>query len=74
MAEFHTVPDGRGHGTGRDAVKVILLAHPGMWELSVMSLNVSAQRFWPKAIEAAQAEQLERMEQDGETIYRFRIG
>ncbi len=74
MAEFYIVPDARGHGIGRNAAKTILLAHSGVWELSVMLLNAPAQRFWPTTIEAAHAQELERIESDGEMIYRFRIG
>ena len=73
MAEFYIVPVARGHGVGHDAAKTILLAHSGWWELSIMLLNASAQRFWPRAIGAAQAHELERIEGDGEMIYRFRI-
>jgi hypothetical protein len=39
-----------------------------------MALNASAQRFWPKVLEAAEVRQLKRMDREGETIYRFRTG
>lgn len=74
MAEFYIVSDARRRGVGRDAAKTVLLAYSGVWELSVMSLNASARRFWPNAIEAAQARQLQHVEHNGEAIYRFRIG
>lgn len=73
MAEFYIVPDARRSGIGRDAAKSVLLTHAGTWELSIMSANAPAQRFWPKVIAAAQASAVERMEGDGEMIYRFRI-
>lgn len=73
FAEFYIVPDARRHGIGRDAAKAILTAHSGVWELSVMSPNAPAQRFWPNAIGAAQVRQYERIEHEQETIYRFRI-
>lgn len=73
MAEFYIVPDARRHGIGHDAAKTIL-AHSGLLELSIILLNASAQRFWSRAVGAAQAHELEHIEPDGETIYRFRIG
>ncbi|HBP28001.1 MAG: GNAT family N-acetyltransferase [Advenella sp.] len=74
IAEFYIVPDARGCGIGHNAAKNIFLMHTGIWELSVMSLNAPAQRFWPKAIAAAQVSTLERMQGDGEMIYRFTTG
>jgi predicted acetyltransferase/catechol 2,3-dioxygenase-like lactoylglutathione lyase family enzyme len=74
MAEFYIIPEARSHGIGLHAATAVLLEHPGVWELSVMALNASAQRFWPKVLEAADVRQFERIERAGETIYRFRTG
>ena len=74
MAEFYIAPEARGQRIGLNAAKAVLLQHPGVWELSVMALNASAQRFWPKVLEAAEVRQIERMNREGETIYRFRSG
>jgi predicted acetyltransferase len=74
LAEFYIVPKARGRGIGRDAADIILSAHRGIWELRVMRLNTPAQKFWPSAIEATQAREIERINSNGDTIYRFRIG
>jgi predicted acetyltransferase len=74
LAEFYIVPEARRRGIGRDAANVVLSAHRGTWELRVMCRNTPAQKFWPSAIEAAQAREIERVDKDGDTIYRFRIG
>lgn len=74
IAEFYIVPRARGHGAGRDAATAVLRAHPGLWELSVMALNAPAQAFWPRAIDAAAGDAVERITSDSETIYRFTIG
>jgi predicted acetyltransferase len=74
MAEFYIAPEARRLGIGRATAAAIFLAHPGVWELSVMSANSLASRFWPNAITASAARDLERIEGEMQTIYRFRIG
>ena len=74
IAEFYIMPKARQSGVGREAAKSVFQRHAGLWELSIMSLNKPAKRFWPKAIEASQASAIEQIEAEGETIYRFTIG
>lgn len=47
--------------------------HPGTWEVSIMAGNQAAHIFWPKAIIAAGAENIEKSSDTDETIYRFSI-
>ncbi|EUB94944.1 hypothetical protein PMI07_002722 [Rhizobium sp. CF080] len=74
IAEFYIVPGARGLGAGRDAAKAVLHARPGLWELSITALNTPAQAFWPRVIDAAGGGDVERINSDGGTIYRFTIG
>lgn len=73
IAEFYIIPNARRYGIGRDAATAVLRTHPGLWELSVMPLNAPAQEFWPRVIEAADGRDVERIQSDGKTIYRFVI-
>jgi predicted acetyltransferase len=73
IAEFYIVAQARGQGAGRDAATAVLHAHPGLWELSVMALNTTAQAFWPQVIDGARGRDAEQIKSDSETIYRFTI-
>jgi predicted acetyltransferase len=73
MAEFYINPEARASGVGLRAVEAILQAHLGSWELSIASLNTPAQDFWPHAIGAVGARNIEQIKSDGATIYRFLI-
>ncbi|WP_084527629.1 GNAT family N-acetyltransferase [Kaistia soli] len=74
MAEFYIAPHARRSGIGRDAAAKIFLMHSGQWELGIISRNEPAQRFWPKMIAEVGARDVERIDADGETIYRFKTG
>ncbi len=74
MAEFYVAPEARRCGFGRAAAARILRMHEGLWELAIMSGNEPARRFWPQAIAMAAVGAPERIEADGEMIYRFRTG
>ncbi len=50
MAEFFILKAYRGHGAGREAFHLALVAHPGQWHIAVPLANRAAQAFWPKAI------------------------
>jgi predicted acetyltransferase len=73
VAEFYIVPTSREHGVGRAVMKALFLAHPGVWELKTMPLNAPARRFWPAAISAAGANDLQEFDVDGEIVHRFTI-
>lgn len=74
FAEFYIKPEARGSGVGREAAKTVIKRHAGVWELSIMSSNQPAKRFWPKVLDNLQASMVEKIEARGETIYRFAIG
>jgi predicted acetyltransferase len=73
IAEFCVLPGGRRGGAGLAAAKAALQAQPGQWELQVYRGNPDGFPFWPKAIAAAGATDLELIEHDDRLIYRFRI-
>jgi predicted acetyltransferase len=73
MAEFYVVPAARGQGRALDAAVRVISAHPGGWELTIFPRNLRAQRFWPKAIAAADGVDLSRSEAHGDTVYQFRV-
>jgi predicted acetyltransferase len=67
MAEFFVARKHRRHGVASEAVRLILGAYPGRWEVAVVARNVAAQAFWPWAIAAADnVSDLVRHEGDGE--------
>jgi predicted acetyltransferase len=66
MAEFFVARKHRRHGVASEAVRQILEAYPGRWEVAVVARNGAAQAFWPRAIVAANVTDLVRHEGDGE--------
>ncbi|WP_395647249.1 GNAT family N-acetyltransferase [Terricaulis sp.] len=76
MAEFFIARPFRRRGAARDAFHQLLRLHPGQWELAISAYNKPAQVFWPRAIEAAGAADVETVEGDGVTwtgpVLRFR--
>lgn len=73
IAEFYVAPEARGAHVGCDAAVATFRTHPGQWELSVLPTNAAALAFWPKAIAAAGARRIERLEVGGWPVLRFRI-
>jgi predicted acetyltransferase len=66
MAEFFVARKHRRHGVASEAVRQILEAYPGRWEVAVVARNAAAQAFWPRAIAAApNVSGLDRHEGDG---------
>ena len=53
MAEFFVARKHRRHGVASEAVRLILGAYRGRWEVAVVARNAAAQVFWPRAIAAA---------------------
>ncbi|HEY1751992.1 MAG TPA: GNAT family N-acetyltransferase [Caulobacteraceae bacterium] len=53
MAEFFVARKHRRHGVASQAVRLILAAYPGRWEVAVLARNPGALAFWPRAIAAA---------------------
>jgi predicted acetyltransferase len=53
MAEFFVARKHRRHGVAREAVRQILAAYRGRWEVAVVARNKGGLAFWPRAIEAA---------------------
>jgi len=67
MAEFFVARKHRRRGVARAAVRQILAAYPGRWEVAVVERNAAAKLFWPRAIaEAPNVSELTRHEGDGE--------
>jgi predicted acetyltransferase len=73
MGEFYIVPSARRRGVGHEAAAATFGQHPGSWALSVMNGNVAAQRFWPAAIAAAGAQDVEQVTAPEGVAYRFVI-
>jgi predicted acetyltransferase len=74
MAEFYIVPSARRLGIGHLAAAATFRHHPGTWSLSVLRDNAAAQRFWPVAIAAAGARDIERVDVPDGVAYHFVIG
>ena len=53
MGEFFVARKYRRRGIAAEAVRQILAAYPGRWEIAVMERNIGAKAFWPRAIAAA---------------------
>jgi predicted acetyltransferase len=67
MGEFFLVRKHRGGGVAARAVRLVLAAYPGRWEVAVAERNLAAKTFWPRAIAAApNVSDLLRLEGDGE--------
>jgi predicted acetyltransferase len=66
MAEFFVARKHRRHGVASEALRQILGAYPGRWEVAVVARNAAAQSFWPRAIAAASnVSEIVRQEGDG---------
>ncbi len=79
MGEFFVVRKHRRSGVATEAVRQVLEAFPGRWEVAVSERNTAAKAFWPRAIEAAaNVSDLVRVEGDGRRwrgpIWTFRAG
>ena len=67
MGEFFVARKHRRRGVARQAVRLVLAAYPGRWEVAVAERNVAAKAFWPQAIAAApNVSDLVRLDGDGE--------
>lgn len=53
MGEFFIARKFRRSGMASSALRQILAAFPGLWEIAVARRNAPAKAFWPKAIAAA---------------------
>jgi predicted acetyltransferase len=73
MAEFYVAASARGQGAALEAAVELIGGRPGGWELTIFERNLPAQRFWPKAIAAAGATNVERTRERGEIVYRFLV-
>jgi predicted acetyltransferase len=66
MAEFFVARKHRRHGVAREALRQILAAYPGRWEVAVVARNAGGLAFWPGAIAAAaNVSELVRHDGDG---------
>ena len=66
MAECFVARKHRRHGVASAAVRQILSAFPGRWEVAVVARNTGALAFWPRAIAACpNVSELVRHEGDG---------
>jgi predicted acetyltransferase len=67
MAEFFVARKHRRHGVASQALRLILAAYPGRWEVAVVARNKGGLAFWPRAIEAApNVSDIVRHEGDGQ--------
>jgi predicted acetyltransferase len=73
ISEFCVLAPWRRGGVGLASARATLWAHPGQWELQVYRANPDGMPFWPGAIAAAAATDLQQVEGDDRVIYRFRI-
>jgi predicted acetyltransferase len=73
IAEFCILPGARRSGVGIEAARAALRSQPGQWELQVYRANPDGMPFWPRAIAAAGATDLQTIAYDDRLIYRFRI-
>ncbi|KVD80661.1 hypothetical protein WS62_26500 [Burkholderia sp. ABCPW 14] len=73
IAEFFILPPARGRGCGVAAACALWRAQPGRWEVGVMRGNAPARHFWPRAIAAAGATNVVRLEGNGDTVFHFDI-
>lgn len=71
LAEFYILPGFRRSGIGRRAFAALLDKHRGIWELSVVSKNEAAKKFWQRSIAAADIRMMEHCIIGDEIIYRF---
>jgi predicted acetyltransferase len=53
MGEFFVARQFRHNGIGAEAVRQVLAAYPGKWEVAIVEHNSGAKAFWPRAIAAA---------------------
>lgn len=74
MAEFYIAPSARRSGSGVEAAVLTFRCHPGIWALAIMGGNRAALSFWPAAIAAAGAREIEQAIIEGGIAYRFGIG
>lgn len=65
MGEFFLARKHRGRGAADEAVRQIFERLPGHWEVAVARRNVRALAFWPRAIGAAGARNIVKVEGDG---------
>jgi predicted acetyltransferase len=68
MAEFFVIRAYRRRGVGTQVAHEVWRRFPGQWEVRVMGANVSAQRFWERAISGFTGEGVRPVgvEKDGE--------
>lgn len=52
MGEFFVARKFRRSGVASEALRQILAAYPGVWEVAIAGRNAPAKAFWPKAIAA----------------------
>lgn len=66
MGEFFVMRKHRRGGVAGAAVRAILAAYPGRWEIAIAARNAGALAFWPRAVAATPAVKgLETLEGDG---------
>lgn len=75
IAEFFIARKYRRHGIGAEAVRQVIAARPGQWEVAVLAINKPALAFWRRALTAVHAGAVECAEsRDGRwvgTIFRL---
>lgn len=56
LCEFYVDADARRSNIGRSAVRTLLAARPGAWELFVLQDNTTARHFWATVLEGEAAD------------------
>jgi predicted acetyltransferase len=78
VGEYFIARPYRRGGAGAQALKLLIDAHAGEWEVAISQNNLPAQSFWPRAIANAGIAKVTRLEGDGERwtgpVLRFRAG
>lgn len=74
VSEFFLIHGARGRDVAARALELLLLQHPGRWQLSVIHDNARALRFWRKALPALAVRDLEERPGGGDIEFRFVVG
>jgi predicted acetyltransferase len=68
LSEFYVLPEFRGSGVGRAAVKALLPIFPGRWRIPVQVSNRPGIAFWSRVLSAEAP-----VSDDGETVVFFQL-
>jgi predicted acetyltransferase len=73
IAEFFVIHESRGAGIGHRALELLLPRHHGRWHLRAIHDNERAIRFWAHALQKSGVRDLERRNEEGDVVWRFKL-